>query len=165
MRGTHRAICVLAVVFAAPLLLAQQKPETAYILRGRVVAADDPALILRGARIVTQGGAAEPVFSDESGELRIRVPAAYALGSSTAGFAPTVVTGRASPPSADLTIRLARGAAIEGQVVDGSGFPVSNARVRARRVDAAGGTDYVADADDAGAYRIGSLPAGRYQVH
>jgi hypothetical protein len=163
MRRVHRATSVLAILLAAPLL-AQQKPEASYILRGRVVAADDPALTLRGARIVTQGGAAAPVFADEAGEFRVSVPADYSLAISKAGFAPAVVTGRATAASADLTIRLARGAVIDGQVVDTSGFPVPHARVRARRVDAAG-IEFTAEVDDAGAYRIGNLPAGRYEIH
>jgi len=136
------------------------------IISGRVVSADADGLPLRGARVAVVGGpTVAPVFTDGGGRFSVAVPPDYALAISKAGFAPAVVTGRASTPSAELTIRLALGAAIEGQVVDGGGFPVSNARVRVRRVDSAGGSEFTADTDDAGAYRIGSLPAGRYQLH
>ena len=168
MRRTHHALCVLAILVATPLLLlARQQPEATYIVRGRVVAADDPASPLRGARVMTLGGAtAAPLFTDEAGEFRVSVPGDYSLAISKAGFAAATVTGRATSQPADLTVRLVRGAVIEGQVVDSSGFPVSNARVRVRRVDAVGGgSDLVADTDDDGTYRIGSLPAGRYQLH
>ena len=154
-----------AALLAAPLLAAQTPDST--IIRGRVTAAEDPALVLRGARIAVAGGrtTVAPVFSDGDGAFAVSVPADYSLTISKAGFAPAGVTGRASAQTG-LTIRLARGAAVEGQVIDGGGFPVSNARVRARRVDpAGGGSEFTADTDDAGAYRIGSLPAGRYQLH
>ena len=167
MSSMNRLALVLAVLLATPALVARQQPGDSFILRGRVVEAGDSGLILRGARIAVAGGRTmvAPVFSDGKGEFAVSVPANYSLTISKAGFAPTVVTGRASA-QADLTIRLVRGAAIEGQVVDAGGSPVSNARVRARRVDpAGGGSEFTADTDDAGAYRIGSLPAGRYQLY
>jgi hypothetical protein len=167
MQRPHRVLWVLMLALGTPLLLAQQPPAQNVIISGRVVAADDGALVLRGARITLNGGpAVAAVFTDAAGEFRLSVPAEYSLGISKTGFAPAVITGRASGKPSPLVVRLERGAVIEGQVVDTSGFPVHNARVRARRVDAAGGgRDVVADADDAGAYRIGSLPAGRYELH
>ena len=47
----NRLAPVLAIVLAAPALVAQQKPDDTFILRGRVVAADESALMLRGARM------------------------------------------------------------------------------------------------------------------
>ena len=172
-RVGRAAACAAIAVSAAALGAQQPSPplpaaaQSNVIISGRVVAADAGGLVLRGARVSVVGGpTVAPVFTDGGGRFSVAVPADFALTISKAGFAPSVVTGRASAQSAELTIRLARGAAIEGQVVDDGGFPVSNARVRARRVDSAGGgAEFTADTDDAGAYRIGSLPAGRYQLH
>jgi protocatechuate 3,4-dioxygenase beta subunit len=175
MRAVHRAAaCVVGIAVSVLSSGAQQpsppRPVAArpdVIINGRVVSADVNGLVLRGARVAVVGGpTVAPVFTDGGGRFSVAVPADYALAISKAGFAPAVVTGRASAPTADLTIPLARGAAIEGQVVDSGGYPVSNARVRVRRVDSSGGgAEFTADTDDAGAYRIGSLPAGRYQLH
>src|SRR5687767_1853440 len=114
MRRVHRLLCALTLVLGAPLLVAQQPPAPNVIIRGRVVAADDPTLVLRGARLALNGGpAVAPVFTDATGEFRLSVPAEYSLAISKAGFAPAVVTGRAADAGV-LVIRLARGAVIDG---------------------------------------------------
>jgi hypothetical protein len=165
MTRTTTGIALVAIL-GAPVLVAQQPAARTFIITGRVTTAGDATGVLRGARVsVVSGGAAfAPIFTDKAGEFRVSVRGNYTLAISKAGFAPATVSARASASAQPVQIQLARGASIAGQVVDETGSPVWNARVRARGLGAGGG-DFSADTDDNGAFRIGSLPAGRYELH
>jgi hypothetical protein len=147
---------------------AQVDSSQAVTIRGRVLAAEDTARPLRNARVVVSGLEDEPVFTAADGTFTARVPRSFALRITKAGFAPAVVRGT-NTSSGDVEVILARGAVLVGIVFDELGFPVTDARVRARWLDpaaaAAGMTEFLAETDDAGEYRIGSLPAGRYEVN
>jgi protocatechuate 3,4-dioxygenase beta subunit len=152
-----------------PRASAQADTSEVKVIRGRVISANDNARPLRGARLTVIGSSDEPVLADGEGRFVARVTAPYTLRITKAGFAPAVVNVGAAGP-ADLQIALSPGAVLTGVVVDELGFPVADARIRARRLDVAAsdGTpvaEFVADADDAGTYRIGNLPAGRYAIH
>src|SRR4029453_9432624 len=82
-----------------------------------------------------------------------------------AGYASTVIEPDRHTPARQLDVRLRRGAAISGRLVE-QGMPAIGARVFARRIDDAStyAPTYQAQADDLGEYRIGGLPAGQYTV-
>lgn len=143
------------------------------VVRGRVVAQDDSAAAMRGARVTLVGSAAsaDPVFTDAEGRFALGVPTSYTLTVAKAGYAPAVVSGRAAASDGELPVRLSRGAVITGRVIDELGFAVVNAGVRVRRLQpsssdtSAGLIQFTTETDDAGAFRVGSLPPGRYAVH
>lgn len=142
------------------------------LVHGRVVSADDSAVPLRGARVSIAGNStAAPAFTDRDGRFEIAVPGPVMLVVTKAGFAPSFAIASVPPDGAEMRIAAARGAVLSGVVLDELGFPVTGARVRATwgnpssAATTAGVTVFAADTDDAGEFRIGSLPAGRYQVH
>ena len=70
---------------------------------------------------------------------------------------------------ADITVSLARGAAIAGRILDDVGEPVANANVIVEQLVEAGGVRSTrarraVQTNDIGEYRVGSLPAGVYVV-
>ncbi len=152
-------------------------------IRGRVVAANtgEP---LRKARVALSS-VPEPVFTDNEGLFAFtNLPAGrYTLTVRKTGYAATTFgTGRpGSPPiSIDvdtaggsvvdgIEVRMPKGAAISGHIVDQFGDPVEAASVSARRtVRVAGRMDIATQAttltDDLGEYRLGGLPAGSFVV-
>lgn len=171
----RRALIVLGrfACVAVPFALASSLDSAQLtIVRGRVVAFDDSAAPMRGARVALVGttATADPVFTDGDGRFALGVPASYTLQVSKAGYAPVVVSGRASAASPDMQVRLPRGAALTGRVADELGFPVVSAVVRARWLIpptrlSASIAELTADTDDNGEFRMGSLPAGRYSLH
>ncbi len=75
----------------------------------------------------------------------------------------------AEAASADVTVRLARGAAIAGRLLDEAGEPVANANVLVEQLVETGGVRSTrarraVQTNDIGEYRVGSLPAGVYVV-
>jgi hypothetical protein len=140
------------------------------VLRGQVRSDDDSAAFLRRARVSVIGTTIPPVFTDQEGRFEVAVPErAYTVRITKPGFAPAQAEGTAGGDPSPLAVRLARGAAIGGYVIDGTGAPVVEARLRVRRVRDAGGPgqvpiDTATRTDDLGEFRIGSLPAGRYEI-
>jgi protocatechuate 3,4-dioxygenase beta subunit len=140
------------------------------IVRGQVKSDDDSATLLRRAQVTVISATTGSVFTDQDGRFEISVPAkSYTIRVTKPGFAPQYVQGVDGSPSGPLDIRLARGAAINGHVIDSMGTPVVDARVTVR----AGGeaavrgrvpVNVVTRTDDLGEFRVGSLPAGRYAI-
>jgi protocatechuate 3,4-dioxygenase beta subunit len=166
-----RLALVWALFAVGPLLAQQAAPSPddtvpLAIVRGRVVSSGDDPRPLPNARVVVAGSDGEPVFTTADGAFTARVPASFTLTIRKAGYAPAVVAGRSGTPD-EMQITLVRGAALTGIVVDELGFPVPDARVRARWIGPGGPglADVLAETDDAGEYRIGSLPAGRYALN
>jgi protocatechuate 3,4-dioxygenase beta subunit len=110
------------------------------------------------------------VFTDERGRFEIRIPAdaPYTLRARKAGFA-LPDQPRSTTQARSLELRMTKGAVIAGRVVDAEGRAVEIADVHVRRVSTEGGETAASDAatvtDDRGEFRVGSLPAGRYEVH
>jgi protocatechuate 3,4-dioxygenase beta subunit len=159
----------VAIALAAAAFIVEAQQTT--VVRGRVVSADDSTVALRGARVSIAGNsAADPVFTDAGGRFEISLAGPAPLKVIKAGFAPGFAIA-AVAPGEELRIAMARGAVVSGAVLDELGFPVADARVRVALVNPssmetmAGLTVFATDTNDAGEYRIGSLPAGRYQVH
>ena len=165
-------------IFAALLLLSaaasaepQRPADTgaqAETLRGRVVAASNDA-VLRRVRVAVAIGAEriEPVFTDDDGQFAVRLPARAALTLTTtkAGYAATTLAVPANAVDSEVTVRLVRGAAIFGRVVDAAGAPVAEHPVAVRNVaGAAQGGQHLTTTDDLGEYRLGGLPAGQYRL-
>jgi hypothetical protein len=172
------ALVAIVVVLTSPALTtrADQRGSAEAVgpfrtIRGRTVVDDASAALLRNVRVVVSGSnvVSSPTYSDEQGRFEAVVFAAapYVLTFTKAGFARQELRESASSPG-ELQIRLVRGAAVTGRVVDQFGDPLF-ARVRVRRVADEGGrrvaaNESIADADDLGEFRAGSLPAGRYEV-
>jgi Carboxypeptidase regulatory-like domain len=152
-------------------------------IRGRVLA-DDGGEPLRKARVVVGGPTSiPPAFTDDQGRFAFtKLPAGqYALTARKAGYASAAFGSRrpGEPPMRidlaaggtvdGIDVRMMRGAAISGRLVDEFGEPVENAIVFAERVvRVAGRTSTTSQAstlsDDLGEYRLGGLPSGTYVV-
>jgi hypothetical protein len=158
-------LALLALTLAAQTALAQQ---AAVSVRGRVVDAENDRPLRRTIVSLARGDRSKrPVLTDEEGRFEIELPnATSALVIGKAGYASTIVEpDRRTVPSRELDIRLPRGAAMSGHVVERGG-PAIGARVIARRVEDASNSapTYEAETDELGEYRIGGLPAGHYTV-
>jgi protocatechuate 3,4-dioxygenase beta subunit len=110
------------------------------------------------------------VYTAHQGRFEIAVTAATAvLRVTKPGWALTQVPLAAVDAAAPLQIRMPRGAAINGRLVDEAGGPAVDIPVRVRRVPDPGERGAPAFAgsvltDDFGEFRAGSLPAGNYEL-
>src|SRR5688500_1951349 len=170
-----RALLVLILAVPAYVALAQRPADdradaSVRIVRGQVRSDDDSSTLLRRAR-VTVAGNPVPVFTDQEGRFEVAVPAGTTsiLRITKPGFAPAQIPLSATSGTDPIQIRLARGAAVVGRVLDELGWPVVGVDVRVRRLvdDADRGVapiNRVIETDDLGEFRVGSLPAGAYEV-
>ena len=164
---TWAVLLALAVTMAGlgHVGTAQQAPAPATsnlrIMRG--VVSDDAGAPLKRVRVLVSapGLSADPVFTNELGTFDVHVPAAaaYALTLTKPGFARRELRRAGDDSETPLRIRLERGAAINGRVVDRFGDPTRR-RIRLQGA----GLELFGDTDDLGAYRFGGLPAGRYTM-
>jgi hypothetical protein len=163
------------VLLSAPSVLAQSAPAS---LRGRVLAADnDRALPRARVALVADGRSNEAVFTDDRGRFEVSTvvsgfsrttsEAERILAVTKAGYGVQHITVPAGARQ-ELTIRLARSVAISGRVADPNGEGAVDVRIVARRQDVAAGDStparFETTSDDLGEYRLGGLPAGRYEV-
>ena len=177
------AALVVVVLAQAPQRDALRTDARSGTIAGRVVDADTAAP-LRNARIglvPEEGDEPDPVLTDAEGRFRIAnlPPGRYTLVASKPGYVslrygarraldrprPVEVPGDGSP----IDIRLPRGAALSGRLVDDLGEPMPDVRVTAGVViRTSAGTRITAirsaDTDDLGEYRIAGLPPGTYIV-
>jgi len=170
-------VLVAALVLAASLRTEAGQTAAAdsglETLRG-VVVSDEPApKPLPRARVSVEwdGGRSDSVSTDEQGRFETRAPASRpsVLKVTKAGFAPAEVRRGRNAANRPIDVRLARGAVVTGTVVDRAGAPVAGLSVVVRRADAQSGgapaaPEPEADTDDRGEFRVGSLPAGRYEL-
>ena len=171
-----RASLIVLLALPAYVAVAQQRPALGgpdapvIVVRGQVRSDDASATFLRRAR-VSVAGSSGPVFTDQDGRFEIAVPASSTsiLRVTKPGFAPTHLSLTAAAGAELLQIRMARGAAITGRVVDDIGAPAVAIGVRIRRV--AGPEERgpvpinaIIETDDLGEFRVGSLPAGNYEL-
>ena len=169
-----RVLVVLAL-FSAPTLVGQVRdnvPSAAappVVISGRVITGEADQPVAR-VRVTLQAANAAPVLTGEDGTFEISVPSgAGSLRLAKTGYAPVSVDRRALLPKTQLLVQMARGAAINGVVLDASGTPSANVTVRVRRVtDGAavpgGAQQSIAETNDLGEFRVGNLAAGRYAV-
>ena len=168
MRGIVAfAVCSISAIASA------QQPSLVPVIAGQVLAVDSDTP-LRRARITASAGrsASEPVLTGNDGRFFIQAP-----GSGTVPVTLTVVKGgyvtattkvEGKDVQAPLLVRLTRGAAISGVVVDSSGGPVAAMSVTAAQVGGASAaatpTQHSATTDDRGEYRLAGLARGRYEI-
>jgi carboxypeptidase family protein len=172
---------------SGPARESRGQPTGTAIIRGRVVA-DQPGArqAIPYARVsIAPAGVAEPVFADGEGGFQFTGLAGgrYTLTSEKTGYARTRygATNDLEPPFAiDITdaaavdrieIRMPKGAAVTGRIVDDLGEPVVGVMISAGQVERIGNHDRLvtisrpdSTTNDRGDYRIGGLPAGRYYV-
>lgn len=135
-----------------------------------VVRAQDGDMPLAGARVaaIVNGKPAGNAVSTRDGQFELAVPdGEFDLAVSKAGYAPLRLTVAALAAGRPLDVRLVRGAVITGRVLDQTGLPSADTPVRVRRAGsdvAAPGPWLMATTNDLGEYRVGSLPAGTYEV-
>jgi hypothetical protein len=159
------------------------------VIHGRVVSLSesDTVTAVRNARVSLGSGpgAVEPVFSDGAGRFTFTgLPAGrYVVTAVKTGFARTRYGSKddLDPPIPvdvgdatvvdDLEIRMPKGAAIGGRIVDELGGAVVGASVSVGVFRATWGDPRVVEVsrqtsftDDRGEYRVGGLAAGRYYV-
>jgi len=166
-------LVLLGVAFACVPAIAQQAPLT---IHGRVFAADNRQP-LRHARValVVDREPGSAIYTDDRGEFSIAAPSAarFTLSVVKATFAvrqmPLERAALAATREREISIALARAAAVNGRVVDPSGEAIVGLRVYADRLDRDADTPpgvlkFMATTDDRGEYRLGALPPGRYAV-
>jgi hypothetical protein len=141
-------------------------------IRGQVLDARNDVPLRRSRVVVSLGERRiESVFTDDDGRFVVaNAPESpLAVRVTKAGYVPAI----ANVPSgagADFRFALARSAAITGLVIDSRGAPVPDAFVAGRLLlpDANAllptATEFFAQSDLFGEYRLGGLPAGRYEV-
>jgi hypothetical protein len=163
-------------------------PAGTATVRGRVVAAGSGDLVpIRDARVSISAitGPIEPVFTDSGGRFEFSgLPAGrYTLTAEKTGFVRTRYGSKndLDPPSLvdvsdgaavnSIEIRLPKGAAILGRIVDELGDPVIGAAVSVGYQVTIGSDMRLvgvsrpgSETDDRGEYRVGGLAAGRYYV-
>jgi hypothetical protein len=168
-----RGIVALAVC-CIPAIVSAQQPSVVPVIAGQVLAADSDTP-LRRARVSMAAGSSrpDPVMTDDNGRFAIEVPGSgitpFTLTIAKGGFVTATTSVLGKDVQAPLLVRLPRGAAISGIVVDSSGAPVASMSVSASRIEdgarATGApTQYSARTDDLGEYRLAGLSRGRYEV-
>lgn len=144
------------------------------VITGRVLSAAD-GVPLRRARVQPPSRVDSPsgVLTDDEGhfsiEIRGAITASVPLTIAKGGYVTTVAVVRRESLSTPVELRLARGAAITGIVLDQKGMPAQGHAVTVRRVDGNPERDgapaqYSGTTDDRGEYRVGGLSRGTYSI-
>lgn len=156
----------LATVILSAIALTAALAQTRAI-GGRVVADDtgDPIVNAR-VTLVTTGPAAPVVLTDHEGRFTLTAPPTrVTIAANKSGYSRREATANAADTS--IEIRLPRGAAISGRIVDEFGDPVMGVRVLVEKPSAASDRfagEAATTTDDRGEYRLGSLQAGTFNV-
>src|SRR4029453_10423200 len=164
LAGTISAVALAAQ--AQPPRGQPTQPSVPTVITGRVVA-DASGDGLPNARVTVRSNAlgAPVVLTDAEGRFRLTAAQDRVIVAvSKSGYGPRElqVTRRSG-----IEIRLSRGAAISGHVVDEFGDPVVNARVTAETPSTTTDTSTIVAStltDDRGEYRLASLPSGSFAV-
>jgi protocatechuate 3,4-dioxygenase beta subunit len=148
-------------------VLASTAPGT--IISGRVVS-DSTGDPIPNARVTLTGApqAVPVVLTDRDGRFTVTVAAQtgrYGISASKTGYARRDATP--AVPGQAVEIRLNRGAAISGRVLDELGDPVPGVRVAAQTREKAtsdASDQAIGVTDDRGEYRLAGLAAGSFVV-
>src|SRR4051812_32637321 len=142
--------------------------QQAVRVRGRVTA-DDTGDPIPNARVtLSPSGPGVPVvLSDRDGRFTFTAAAStrVTVTARKTGYSNSDVVG--ASPAAPIEIRLTRGGAVSGRVIDEFGDPLVSARVQVRQVSPRTPKPVVVatgQTDDRGEYHIGSLPTGEVHV-
>jgi hypothetical protein len=178
----------MTCLIALALLVAQARPASEPAVatsrvHGVVVKADTGAPVVRATiELIRMDGRAWEETTDEEGRFDLApLPAGrYTLTAQKVGYV-AARAGQRSPSdqnhgfaladgqSLEFTVRMPRGGAIEGHIVDERGEPVGEVRVRALRSEYVQGGRRLAarkavQTDDRGHYRLYGLQPGTYYV-
>jgi len=164
MKTVILGLTLAAVVAAVPRAQVSRRPPTAsadgVTIEGRVVT-DGTSEPIRNARVTLSSASQEMpvVLTDAGGAFRLTAPPGrYTVVASKTGYAraDVILAGSGQP----VEMRLKKGAAIVGRVVDDRGDPVVGVQVAALRQGAGDKPTTVAtsDTDDRGEYRLAGLP-------
>ena len=155
MRRFWIVLSIVCVVTATPL--AQQRSV-------RLRIADANSGIPLRAQITSASTVPLPrTVSDEHGEVSVEVGTpGRTIRISKPGYLSQSVA--VAPGDEIVPIRLIRGAAISGRVIDMLGAPVVNRPILIARQSEAKEPPRIARTDDVGAYRVGTLRDGSYTV-
>jgi protocatechuate 3,4-dioxygenase beta subunit len=168
------AAAILASLLGAYTLLAQAPAAPATrVVQGQVFDAGTGAPLRRvRVRLSADRGSTATVFTNDEGRFAFdQAPlAALTVRAGKAGY--TLDTAAVPPDTgaAGLALTLTRAAAIEGRVRNVFGGPASGVYVAAARVSADGDPPPAApgrfsvQTDNLGAYRLGGLPPGKYEI-
>jgi hypothetical protein len=169
----RRLILGLLIWLVAAQDAPAQTATRAEAVRGRVVDATNSAP-LRRVRVTASSDARpiDAIFTDNDGRFSIAgLPTTpLTVRASKAGYVPAVVALSASGRGTEIGFSLPKSAAVMGRILDGNRAPVNGAFVVARLLlpdgrnapDSAG--RFYAASDALGEYRLGGLPAGRYEI-
>ncbi len=164
------AAVLVLLVLVGQAATAQQPPAAAatVTVRGVVTSANDVPLPRVRVAVAGARGEIEPgVLTDTRGQFTIRGPAPQGLVFSKAGYIPyTAALPRTQATGTpDVRVRLLRGGAISGVVVDQTGVRVMLATVTARRVGSpASVAPLFTTTNDLGEFRFGGLADGAYTM-
>lgn len=158
------------VIGLATAILGATLPAASLPARGqrdavRIYVEDvDAAVPIRRARLSAASATPlPPTFTDVRGLATVDVPqAGRTLQITKPGYAAQTVVVDGTGDLVD--VKLARGAAIGGRVIDPTGAAVAGYKVRVEIAAKTGQPPRVATTNDIGEYRIGSLPEGTYAV-
>lgn len=106
------------------------------------------------------------VLTTDSGEFVMPAASPQDVRITKAGYAATVTTIRPESEGESTVVRMARGGAISGRARSITGAPALGAIVRAVPMTAvrSSPSEFTGVVNDAGEYRVGGLPEGRYRV-
>ena len=164
--------CLLIATAAATVLAAHTAAQSSRapvratvqpsIIAGRVMADDAGTPVVKARVSVTPAVPGNPIaLTDSDGLFSVAAGGArVTLTFGKAGYATTTIVADAGTR---VDVRLPRGAAVEGRVVDEFGDPAVGVPVRLRS-QSTPPIIRTAGTDDRGEYRIGGLPAGTYSV-
>jgi hypothetical protein len=167
MKAVLRRLALAAVLAASVHAQAPTAPVPTVVITGRVVA-DSTGDPIRNARVslFPETPPAAIVTTDANGRFSFVAPAGrYRMQAAKTGFARGDATTAAS--GAPLEVRLKKGAAISGTILDEAGDPVIGVQVAALTSTASQARDTTLATgytDDRGEYRLAGLPDGRFAV-
>jgi hypothetical protein len=159
-----KRVALATVILGAVALTAHAQQGVG--ISGRVVADDtgDPIANARVA-ITPPVPVASAVLADADGRFTLTLPPdRSSVAADKSGYSPREIKVTAANPS--IEIRLLRGAAVSGRIVDEHGDPVMNVRVFVENSSAPSNpaSNAGTTTDDRGDYRVGGLPPGSFFV-
>jgi len=156
----------LATVILSAVALTTARAQTRAI-SGRVLD-DETGAPIANARVTlsTTGPAPSVVLTDHEGRFALTAsPTRVTIAANKSGYSRHEATANATDQSVE--IRLSRGAAISGRIVDEFGDPVMGLRVLVEKPSAASDRfagEAATTTDDRGEYRLGGLQAGTFNL-
>ena len=171
----RRVLLAFALLLAVTTAGAAQNRDdrSAYAISGQVVDARS-RVPLRRARVTLSPARPidDVIFTDDEGRFFVTEAAAseVRVHVSKAGYVQATATISAERGGTEVRVTLARGGAVAGRVADRHGNPYSSATVTANLLQADGSTlpdglgRFGTRTDRLGEYRLGSLPAGHYEI-